>query len=679
MTQQIYSLEDADKLLLLNKKELDDVDKSFSLDALRVLASRYLIRNAEGKIIESPKKLFERIAILIGLGDAMHDDLIFKKTEGEPNYVLTQDEVKNILSELPTIDIDGFVLNEYHLEAVARLHQYYAKKGQMSWDLEQTCYCLAINYQYAHNIIDYYNLMVSKDFLPNTPTLMNAGARLGQLSACFVLDVEDNLESIMETAKNTAYIFKSGGGVGINYSKLRAENSMVASTSGVASGPVSFMGIIDKVTDVIKQGGKRRGANMGILDINHPDVEKFITAKKTKGVLENFNVSVGTDERFWNNFKRFPESEDAKEHAKKLFNLIAESAYASAEPGLIFFDNVNKFNPLEKARGEPLRATNPCGEQSLYPFESCNLGSINLANFVKDGDFDWERYRDVIRLCARFLDNVVSMNKYPLPENEQAGAETRRTGLGVMGLADALLKLQVRYDSGPAFHLMSRLAETLSYEAMSESIELARERGPFPLFATSGYIEGLIPVAGAYQFCELGTWYDWQALIEEIKNEGIRNSYCTTVAPTGSLSMIADTSSGIEPSFALAFEKRVAVGSFFYKNVYLKYELQKIGKDTPEMWKRIADNHGSIQGIEEIPAYIRDVFVTTFDINWREHIESQAVWQVWINNAISKTINLPKDASVDDVKNAYLLAHEQGLKGITVYRDGSRHEQVLHA
>jgi ribonucleoside-diphosphate reductase alpha chain len=673
MSELEFTGDDA-KLKLLNKTELDEVDRAFDLNSLRVLESRYLLRDEQGKIIESPKQLFTRIAILIGLGDAMHDESIFSMTpRASTEYVLDQVFIDGVLEHLPEIKIGEFTLNQYHKQAVARLHQIYAKKGQMYWDLETTFYMLGINYQYAQEIKEYYHLMVSKTFLPNTPTLMNAGAKLGQLSACFVLGIEDNLESIMQTAKDVAFIFKSGGGVGINYSHLRAENSMVASTSGVASGPISFMGIIDKVTDVIKQGGKRRGANMGILNINHSDVEKFITAKRKKGVLENFNISVGTDAEFWNDF------ETGESRAERLFDLIAESAHASAEPGLIFFERVNQFNPLLKARGFPLEATNPCGEQSLYPFESCNLGSINLANFVnEDGEFEWSRYHVTIRECTQFLDNVVSMNKYPLPEIEQAGLETRRIGLGVMGLSDALIKMGVRYDSPVGFELMSRMAEDLTYYAMDESVKLAIERGSFPLFKESGYVDGLIPVAGAYQFSELGSYNDWKALIENIKDFGIRNSYCTTVAPTGSLSMIADTSSGIEPTFALAFEKRVAVGRYFYKNKYLKEWLAKNGKDIDEVWKNIASNHGSAQNTD-IDATTKAVFVTTFDIKPAEHIQAQAVWQKWINNAISKTINLPKEATVDDVKNAYLLAHESGLKGITIYRDGSRHEQVLHA
>lgn len=672
---------DAEKLELLNKTELDEVDRAFSLNALRVLASRYLIRDAQGKIIESPKHLFTRIATLIGLSDVMHDTYWFDK---KPNYgcSLSEDDIYSTAARYEGLKIGDYELNIYHREAIARL--WWANKEHFCFSLSQILDMIGEGRadKYATNIKEYYDLMVSKDFLPNTPTLMNAGAKLGQLSACFVLGIEDNLESIMDTARDTAFIFKSGGGVGINYSHLRAENSMVASTSGVASGPVSFMELIDSVTGVIKQGGKRRGANMGILNVDHPDIKNFITRKRTPGKLENFNVSVGTDEKFWQNLNGFPETEEDKKKAQDLFNLIAESAWASAEPGLIFFDKINKYNPLEKARGYRLEATNPCGEQSLYPYESCNLGSINLANFVDEtGWFDTERYIQRVRLCTRFLDNVVSMNKYPLKQNETAGLETRRIGLGVMGLSDALIKMRIRYDSPRGFSVMGRLAELLTFYSMRESINLAKERGPFPLFRKSSYLDGIIPVAGAY---EDGGREAWKSLIDNIKEYGIRNSFCTTVAPTGSLSMIADTSSGIEPTFALAYEKRIAAKAgaqgnrYFYKNKYLKEFLEKGGNDVDEIWKNISENHGSCQN-SPIGPEMKDVFVTTFDISPLAHIMAQAVWQKWINNAISKTINLPKDATVDDIKKAYLFAHENGLKGITVYRDGSRKEQVLHA
>jgi ribonucleoside-diphosphate reductase alpha chain len=536
--------------------------------------------------------------------------------------------------------------------------------------------------------------MTEQDFLPNSPTMMNAGARLGQLSACFVLGMPDDMGDIMKSTSDAALIFKSGGGVGINYSDLRHEGDIVASTSGVASGPVSFMNIINTVTEVVKQGGKRRGANMGILEAWHPDIEKFITNKTKDGILENFNVSVGVWEDFWS---ALVDSADGKYtlrsprdrvpvkeiNAHQLIDLIALSAWKSAEPGLIFFDNINKYNVFAKARGGPLRATNPCGEQSLYPYESCNLGSINLANLVKrkaDGqyEFDWQRYEETIRKTTRFLDNVIDMNHYPVPEIDQASKESRRIGLGVMGVADLLYKLRIPYNSKEGYEFQYKLAEALTYYSMEESVALARSRGEFDLCSRTEYPEGKIPVSGYYEKPKGEHYYDWDALISKIQKHGIRNVLATTVAPTGTLSMIADCSNGMEPTFALVFEKRVTVGRFFYTNKIFENVLRENGLYSEELLAKIADNYGSVRGLKEIPEWIQNIFVTAMDIHWSDHLMAQAVWQEWIGNAIAKTINMPHDVSAEDVKAAYLLAHELGLKGITVYRDGSRHTQVLH-
>jgi ribonucleoside-diphosphate reductase alpha chain len=548
---------------------------------------------------------------------------------------------------------------------------------------------------YEERIKEYYDLMVSRDFLPNTPTLMNAGARLGQLSACFVLDMQDDMYKIMKSSTDAAMIFKSGGGVGINYSDLRPEGDIVASTSGVASGPTSFMRIIDTITDVVKQGGKRRGANMGILEAWHPDIEKFIAAKTKPGVFENFNVSVGVWEDFWrslvnkdNNHKytlRNPRtSEPIKQiDSHQLMDLIALSAWKSAEPGLIFFDNINKYNPCANAKAGPLRATNPCGEQSLYPYESCNLGSINLANFVKrkaDGmyEFDWQRYEQTIRLSSRFLDNIIDMNKYPVEEIDTNTKLTRRIGLGIMGIADLLFLLRIPYNSNEGYEFMDKLAEALSYYSMEESVAMAKSRGPFSLFKDTDYVKGKIPVAGYYELPREMQSYDWDSLIGKIQRYGIRNSWTTTIAPTGTLSMIADTSNGVEPIFALVFEKRVTVGRFFYTDKIFENILKENGLYNDEILTKIANNYGSVRGLAEIPEWIQKIFVTAIDIHWTDHLMAQAVWQKWISNAIAKTINMPGDVTAEDVRYAYLLSHELGLKGITVYRDGSRHEQVLH-
>jgi len=359
------------------------------------------------------------------------------------------------------------------------------------------------------------------------------------------------------------------------------------------------------------------------------------------------------------------------------------SAWKSAEPGLIFFDKINQYNVFAKARGSPLRATNPCGEQSLYPYESCNLGSINLVKLVKrkaDGEFefDWQKYEETIRKTTRFLDNIIDVNNYPVNEIDVASKESRRIGLGVMGVADLLYKLRIPYNSKEGYEMQSKLSEALTYYSMEESVALAKTRGEFPLCSKTEFPEGKIPIAAYYEKPKSVHSYDWDALISKIKKHGIRNVLTTTVAPTGTLSMIADCSNGMEPTFALVFEKRVTVGRFFYTNKIFQQVLRENGLYSEELLAKIADNYGSVKGIPEIPEWMQKIFVTAMDIHWADHLCAQAVWQDWIGNAIAKTINMPYDVSVDDVKATYLLAHEMGLKGITVYRDRSRHEQVLH-
>jgi len=686
-----------EKMKVLESKSLDSVAKKFDLNCLRVLASRYLLRNNKGQITESPGEMFERVAILVGIADIIRDPAVFQIEGG-----LTQntDEAIRYLEKLDDFDykfkVGKFYLNKYHFRSLINHYIDLEKSGQMKVSFRELLTMLAANKfeQYAERIQEYTELMVAQDFLPNSPTMMNAGARLGQLSACFVLGMEDDMEKIMKSSSDAALIFKSGGGVGINYSDLRQEGDMVASTSGVASGPVSFMSIINTVTEVVKQGGKRRGANMGIIEAWHPDVEKFITAKTKPGVLENFNVSVGIWEDFWDALINSTDGKfvlrSPKErapirevNAHHLIDLIALSAWKSGEPGLIFFDIINKYNVFAKARGGPIRATNPCGEQSLYPYESCNLGSINLANYVKrkaDGqyEFDWQRYEETIRKTTRFLDNVIDVNTYPIPEIDKASKDSRRIGLGVMGVADLLFKLRIPYNSQEGYEFQEKLAEALTYYSMEESIALAKSRGPFPLCSKTEYPEAKIPIAGYYEKPKSARTYDWDALIAKIQKHGIRNVLTTTVAPTGTLSMIADCSNGMEPMFALVFEKRVTVGRFFYTNKIFEAVLKEHGLYNEQILEKIANNYGSVKGIEEIPEWIQKIFVTAMDIHWADHLMAQGVWQKWIGNAIAKTINMPNDVSSDDVKAAYLLAHDLGLKGITVFRDGSRHEQVLH-
>src|SRR6187200_2694098 len=685
------------KMKILNKKDLDEVDKTLDVNSLRVLSSRYLLRDNSGEIIEGPKQLFERVAILVAISDIIHDTRVY---DFHDNHSQTLSEAELYYKKLDDFDsklkIGSYYFNKYHFEALIRSYMDEAKLGRMKLSFKELLRFMAEGKlaMYQERIKEYYNLMVSKDFLPNTPTLMNAGAKLGQLSACFVLDMQDDMYKIMKSSTDAAMIFKSGGGVGINYSDLRPEGDIVASTSGVASGPTSFMRIIDVVTDVVKQGGKRRGANMGILEAWHPDIEKFITAKTKPGVFENFNISVGVWEDFWQSLvnkdnQKYalcnPKTRDLIKQidSHQLMDLIALSAWKSAEPGVIFFDNINKYNPCANAKGGPLRATNPCGEQSLYPYESCNLGSINLANFVKrkaDGmyEFDWQRYEQTIRLSSRFLDNIIDMNKYPIEEIDVNTKLTRRIGLGIMGIADLLFLLKVPYNSNEGYEFMNKLAEAISYYSIEESVSIATARGPFPLFKDTDYVKGKIPVAGYYELPREMQSYDWDSLIGKIQRYGIRNSWTTTIAPTGTLSMIADTSNGVEPIFALVFEKRVTVGRFFYTDKIFENILKENGLYNDEILTKIANNYGSVRGLVEIPEWIQKIFVTAIDIHWTDHLMAQAVWQKWISNAIAKTINMPGDVTAEDVRYAYLLSHELGLKGVTVYRDGSRNEQVLH-
>ncbi len=480
---------------------------------------------------------------------------------------------------------------------------------------------------------------------------------------------------------------------GLNFSKLRPEGDIVGTTTGAASGAVSFMHLIDAVSDVIKQGGVRRGANMGILEVWHPDIEKFIHAKEQNvgtNVLSNFNISVGLWRDFWEALmggKKYPlinprTGKKVKEiDPKSLFEELAYMAWAKADPGVVFFDVINKRNVLEPAKGEKIRATNPCGEEPLYDYESCNLASINLAKFVKYDDggkpyFDWDGYAKVIMKVANYLDNAIDVNKFPLPEIDYNTKLTRRIGVGIMGLADALFKLGIRYNSKEGYDFMRKATEYLTFYAYKYSIRAAKERGTFPLYDKTEYPEGKLPIEGYYH---REIWnLPWDELVEELRKYGVRNAMVTTCPPTGSVSMIADTSSGIEPIFALVYKKSVTVGEFYYVDPVFEAELKKRGLYTDEILQRISDNYGSVQGLEEIPEDVQKIFVTAMDIHWFDHLLAQASIQLWLTDSASKTINMPNDATVEDVKAAYLLAHALGCKGVTVYRDGSLSIQVYN-
>ena len=682
-----------EKISILQGFYEEEVAKKFSINALRLMASRYLLKNEEGKLIEGPKQMFERVAMLIVIPDILYDERVFDK-EGKQTVKPKEDfNPKDWEGKLGFKTENGFISwNIYHLERMKYLYDELNSQGKMKVSWKEFLEMLKNGefQKYYKNFRDYFDLMVSKKFLPNSPTLFNAGARLGQLSACFVIGIEDDMESIMDAAKDAAIIFKSGGGIGINYSKLRPEGDIVASTTGVASGPVSFMKIIDVVTDVVKQGGKRRGANMGILESWHPDILKFVHAKEKEGQFENFNISVMLDENFWQAYEKNEKYALINPRNGKvvnyidprfLLNEIASLAWRTADPGVLFLDNINKRNVQKESRGL-IRATNPCGEQPLYEYESCNLGSINLYAFIKFDEkenayFDWEDFKKTIEIAYRFLDNVIDVNKYPIEKIGKASKNVRRIGLGYMGLADALFALRIPYNSEEGFKFIEKVSEFLTYYAMFYSVERAKERGVFPYYQLTSYVKGEMPIEGFYH---PETWtLDWNFLRDMILKYGIRNVEVTSIAPTGSISMFFDVSSGIEPQFSLVFEKRVTVGSFFYTDIEFERQLKNLGLYKDEILKKISDNGGSVQGVEEIPEDLRKVFVTALDIPWWDHVRAQAVAQLWITTSISKTINMPSFSTVDDVLEAYVTAYKMGCKGITIYREGSKSKQVLYA
>jgi ribonucleoside-diphosphate reductase alpha chain len=570
-------------------------DLKLPLNSLQVLEKRYLLKDENGKTIETPSQLFRRVA-------------------------------KHLAS------------NEYNYGADEQMVKHYESA--------------------------FFEVMTNFEFLPNSPTLMNAGTELGQLAACFILPVKDDIEQIFESVKHQAMIHKTGGGTGFCFSYLRPKGDFVKSTAGIASGPISFMSAFDNATNVIKQGGKRRGANMATMHVWHPDVEEFITMKQTPGVMENFNVSVMADDKFMQGVESNGDYEllnprsgqpIRKINARTLFKMIAYSAWKSAEPGLLFIDEINRKNPTPV---DPIHATNPCGEVPMPDYESCNLGSINLAKFVEldwsKSDWkkkvNWTRLRYVVRTAFQFLDNVIDMNRYPIPQIREMTLKNRRIGLGVMGFARMLFKMGIRYDSEQGYEVGEYIMKFIEDESRKMSHELGRARGSFPGFKDSPLSE---------------------------KYDALRNSTCTSIAPTGTISMIADTSSGIEPVFALSFLKTVRAGQYYYCDEIFEQVLKVRGLYSQELMQTIMDA-GSVQHIEGIPEDIKTVFRVSHDMAPDAHVLMQAAYQKNVDLAVSKTINMPAEATVEDVESVYLLAWKTGCKGITIYRDSSRHEQVLH-
>jgi ribonucleoside-diphosphate reductase alpha chain len=535
----------------------------------------------------------------------------------------------------------------------------------------------------------FYNMLARFDFLPNSPTLMNAGRDLGQLSACYVLPVDDSMEGVANAVKAQALIHKSGGGTGFSFQRLRPAGDAVKSTRGVASGAISFMQIFDKMTDVVKQGGTRRGANMGILPYWHPEIEAFITMKNTPGVMENFNVSVAVDDKF---MQAVEKGEDydlinprsgqpmGKMSAKKIWDMMMENAWRTGDPGLIIIDRINNSNSNPTPHLGQIESTNPCGEQPLLPNEPCNLGSINLSNFVTGeilhGEMDWNRLGETVALAIRFLDDVIEVNNYPLPEIEQLSKGNRRIGLGVMGWAEALVKMGIAYDSDAALAKAREVMGFINDKSLMTSEELAKERGAFPNWRGSIFDPSSQHYRGQERFP--------------------RNCARTTIAPTGTIGLAAGLQgAGIEPFFAITYVRYNAKAldaikkggkpedkDVFYEVNPLFREVARrnnyFGLQEDTLWKKIDANHKAVRGVPEIPQDVQDLFPSSHDVAVPFHVKIQAAFQDHVDNAVSKTINMPNSATVDDVKKAYELAYKLGCKGTTIYRDGSKSQQVLN-
>ncbi len=568
------------------KGKLGIIKPKFTVNALEVLRKRYLLRDEMERIVETPAQMFKRVA-----------------------------------------------------KTVARVDEEYGAESKESEKI-------------------FYSMMTKLEAIPNSPTLFNSGTKIAQLSACFVLPVEDSLKSIFTAVKNMALIEQTGGGVGFDFSRLRPNGDIVRSTKGVASGPVSFMRVFDTATEVIKAGGRRRGAMMGVLRVDHPDIIEFMTSKQKPSFLSNFNISVAVtddfmkalevDEEYWLVNAR-NEERVRKLKAEDVWDLMTKSAWASGDPGVLFIDEINRYNPTPQIGR--IESTNPCGEQPLLPYESCNLGSINLSGMVEDGKIDWEKLRETVGNAVHFLDNVIDANKYPLKEIEAVTKANRKIGLGVMGFADMLIKVGLPYDSREALQFAENLMKFIEEEARKKSVEIGEERGSFPNF-------------------EKSIWKD--------KCNAMRNAAVTTIAPTGSISIIAGCSSGIEPIFAISFIRNVLDGTrLFETNPLFEIIAKKRGFYSAKLFEEIAKT-GSVQKIDGVPENIKRLFVTALDIEPEWHVRMQAAFQKYTDNAVSKTVNLPNKATIEDVRKVFKLAWRLKCKGVTVFRYGSKPEQVLY-
>lgn len=588
-----------------------------SENAIKVLERRYLKRDENGVCIETPATMFRRVA-----------DSIAK---GQLEYGVSETETKKLADE-------------------------------------------------------YYEMITKRYFMPNSPTLMNAGRELGQLSACFVLPVEDSLDGIFEAIKNTALIHKSGGGTGFSFSRLRAKNSVVKSTMGVSSGPVSFMEVFNAATEAVKQGGTRRGANMGILRVDHPDILEFINCKNDTSRLNNFNISVAITDKFMEALKNGTDYELINPNngtvagtmsAKHIFDLIVDSAWRTGEPGIIFIDTMNVDNPTPLL-GQ-IESTNPCGEVPLLPFEACNLGSINLGLMVENGKINWDKLAEITRLSIRFLDDVITVNNYPLPKIAEMVSNNRKIGLGVMGWADMLMKMETSYSSEEGVKLGAQVMEFIDYHSKVESIELAKKRGSFANFKGSIY-DNQHFLENKYKGKSAGIITDdmWKDLDEQIEKFGIRNATTTCIAPTGTISMIASASGGVEPLFGLVFMRNIMDGTEMLEvNPIFKEYAVNHGIYSEELMKKISEE-GTIAHIEGVDDKTKQIFVTAHDVTPYWHVKMQAAFQLHTDNAVSKTVNFVESATREDIENTYMLAYENNLKGITVYRNNCRPIQPMN-
>ncbi len=591
-------------------------------NSLTVLARRYLRRDENGNVLETPTDLFHRVARVIAEGDRIHG-----ASEADVDLLASQ----------------------------------------------------------------FYRLMANLQFLPNSPTLMNAGLPLGQLSACFVLPVDDSMVSIFDTLKHTALIHQSGGGTGFSFSRLRPAGSVVRSSMGTSSGPVSFMSVYNAATEAIKQGGTRRGANMGILRVDHPDIREFIHCKDLPGRIVNFNISVAITDEFMQAYQsktpfalRHPGTGNVIDTVDPvaLFDEIVHSAWQTGEPGMIFVDTINQDNPTPKIG--MIESTNPCGEVPLLPYEACNLGSLNLGRFVSTpANFgslvlDWEALRAAITLSVHFLENVITQNQYPLPEIEAMVLGNRKIGLGLMGWADLLMALNIPYHSEEAFQLAEDVAAFVDYHSKKASVKLARERGAFPNFPDSRYATRHWQTERHQTHTSRSiSLEDWQALDVDIHRYGLRHATTTCVAPTGTISIIAGASGGIEPVFSLVYERNIMDGTRLPEAHPRFLAVAKQQGFYSEALIEYIGEHGSIQGMKAIPETVQRVYVTTRDISPENHVRMQAVFQRYNDNGVSKTINFPQEATTESVARAFLMAYQQGIKGMTVYRNNSRADQPM--